>query len=92
MMLQNDRHLGSRCSRAGCQAPADFAINWRNPKIHSVDRVKVWHACRDHRDYLAAFLEARSFPVAVEPFMPPAEEVRGATKPGGHDTATAARE
>jgi hypothetical protein len=54
-----------RCSRAGCSAQATFAINWRNPKIHSADRVKVWLACDEHRGYLAEYLGARSFPVIV---------------------------
>ena len=54
-----------RCSRAGCQSPAEFSVNWRNPKIHAADRVKVWLACGEHRDFLAGYLEARSFPVSV---------------------------
>jgi hypothetical protein len=55
-----------RCSRAGCGELATFSINWRNPKIHSADRVKVWLACDDHRDYLREFLLARNFPVLVD--------------------------
>ena len=57
---------GSReCSRAGCRAEAVHAISWRNPKIHSADRVKVWHACEEHVDYLRDYLDTRDFPVIV---------------------------
>jgi hypothetical protein len=60
--------VGPRCSRAGCDSAATFTVNWRNPKIHSADRVKVWLACDDHADYLRDFLGARDFPVLVAPF------------------------
>lgn len=53
------------CSRAGCNMRASWRVEWRNPKIHTEDRVKVWLACDDHVDYLREFLGARSFPVAV---------------------------
>lgn len=58
---------GERCSRAGCSAPAVFAVNWRNPRIHSLDRVKVWLACDEHVDYLRNYLASRDFPVEVTP-------------------------
>jgi hypothetical protein len=54
-----------RCSRAGCTETATFNVNWRNPKIHGLDRVKVWLACDEHRDFLREFLLARNFPVVV---------------------------
>lgn len=54
-----------RCSAAGCGARADWRVNWRNPRIHDVDRVKVWLACGDHRDTLADYLGTRGFPVVV---------------------------
>lgn len=57
-----------RCSRAGCDSVATFSVNWRNPKIHAADRVKVWLACDEHADYLREYLEARDFPVAVTAF------------------------
>ena len=57
-----------RCSRAGCDAPATSTVNWRNPKIHSTDRVKVWLACDEHVEYLREFVLARDFPVIVAPF------------------------
>jgi hypothetical protein len=57
-----------RCSRAGCRESANWNVQWRNPRIHGPDRVKVWLACDEHRDYLHDYLAARSFPVAVTPF------------------------
>jgi len=53
------------CSRAGCRAAARWRIDWRNPRIHGVDRTKTWVACDEHRDYLRDFLTARDFPVSV---------------------------
>jgi hypothetical protein len=53
------------CSRAGCLERATFRVEWRNPKIHTEDRVKVWLACDDHVEYLREFLAARQFPVRV---------------------------
>lgn len=54
-----------RCSRAGCDAPADWNVNWRNPRIHGPERVKVWLACAEHREFLEGYLSSRGFPVAV---------------------------
>jgi hypothetical protein len=53
------------CSRAGCSERANWRLEWRNPKIHSADRVKVWLACDDHVDFLREFLAAREFPLKV---------------------------
>jgi hypothetical protein len=53
------------CSRAGCSNAATVTVNWRNPRIHSPERVKVWLACDDHSDYLRDYLSARDFPVVV---------------------------
>ena len=53
------------CSRAGCTEEAAWNVNWRNPRIHGADRVKVWVACEVHRDYLEQYLTARDFPVVV---------------------------
>lgn len=36
-------------------------LNWRNPKIHSENRVKAWLACAEHSEYLRNYLEARNF-------------------------------
>jgi len=54
-----------QCSRAGCTEVATRSVNWRNPKIHGLERVKVWSACDEHVDYLSDFLLARDFPVVV---------------------------
>ena len=55
------------CSRAGCRSAAAWNVNWRNPRIHSVDRVKVWLACDEHVEYLRDYLATRDFPVVVTP-------------------------
>jgi len=55
------------CSRAGCRADAQWNVNWRNPRIHGPERVKVWLACDEHREYLSQYLAARDFPVVVTP-------------------------
>jgi hypothetical protein len=57
----------TRCSAAGCTGPAQWRINWRNPRIHTVDRVKVWLSCDAHRDHLTGYLGSRGFPVVVTP-------------------------
>jgi len=56
-----------RCSRAGCTRDATFTVNWRNPRIHSEDRVKVWLACDEHSEYLRDYLATRGFPVQLAP-------------------------
>ena len=53
------------CSRAGCDRAATSTVNWRNPKIHDASRVKVWHACDEHVEYLRDYLAQRNFPVVV---------------------------
>ena len=64
-----------RCSRAGCTADATRNVNWRNPRIHGADRVKVWLACDEHAEYLSGYLEARDFPVVVTPLGQTVERV-----------------
>ena len=54
-----------RCSRAACTADAVWSVNWRNPRIHSPDRVKVWLACEEHVAFLRDYLASRDFPVNV---------------------------
>lgn len=53
------------CSRAGCSDTANWWVNWRNPRIHAEDRVKVWLACDAHVDFLRDYLATRDFPVQV---------------------------
>jgi hypothetical protein len=55
------------CSAKGCRQPAEFALYWRNPKLHTADRRKTWTACAEHREHLAQFLSARDFLLEVEP-------------------------
>lgn len=57
----------TRCSRAGCRLDAEWTIAWRNPRIHTPDRVKIWLACTDHREFLSDYLASRGFPVVVVP-------------------------
>lgn len=54
-----------RCSRVRCRESAQWAIVWRNPKLHHGDRRKVWLACDAHREVLREFLEARNFPLEI---------------------------
>jgi hypothetical protein len=58
----------SKCSRAGCSEQTEHLIIWRNPKIHTEDRVKTWGACKDHREFLIDYLSARDFFLREEPF------------------------
>jgi hypothetical protein len=74
----DDEGFTPRCSRAGCDSTATTTVNWRNPKIHGVDRIKVWLACDEHRDFLRDFLEARNFPVVLAPFGTPVTDLSNA--------------
>jgi hypothetical protein len=57
------------CSRAGCRTDASWQVIWRNPRIHTPERRKVWLACDEHADYLRDYLAARDFPVELAPFV-----------------------
>lgn len=63
------------CSSAGCAAAAVWRINWRNPRIHTPDRVKVWLACDAHRESLRDYLATRGFPVLVSDMDSPVDLV-----------------
>ncbi|NHI16767.1 hypothetical protein G8E01_06150 [Microbacterium sp. CBS5P-1] len=54
-----------QCSRAGCREGASLSVVWRNPRIHTAERRKVWLACAEHAPYLHDFLASRGFPVAI---------------------------
>jgi hypothetical protein len=43
------------------------ALVWNNPKVHTPDREKLWHACDEHRTSLSQFLELRGFLIRVDP-------------------------
>lgn len=49
------------CSRRGCTAPAVWALEWNNPRVHAPDRLKTWTACDAHREHLTDFLASRGF-------------------------------
>ena len=53
------------CSAKGCRRTAAHAVVWRNPKLHSAQRRKVWLACDEHRQSLADFLALRGFLIEV---------------------------
>jgi hypothetical protein len=55
---------------------ATTAIEWRNPRIHTGDRVKVWLACDEHVAVLRDFLAARAFPLEVKGVGAPTDPVR----------------
>jgi hypothetical protein len=56
-----------RCSAKGCRAPAGWALEWNNPKLHEPGRRKTWLACDAHREHLSGFLAARGFLRTVRP-------------------------
>ena len=58
------------CSRAGCRSTATRQVVWRNPRIHTVDREKIWLACDEHVGFLRDYLAARDFPVTVREGLP----------------------
>lgn len=65
-LAQGEREFSEpTCSRASCQEPATVRIEWRNPRIHSPERIKIWLACDEHRSYLEGFLSARNFPLRI---------------------------
>ena len=57
----------TNCSRAGCRELASWRLDWRNPRIHTEDRVKTWLACDEHVGFLRDFLATRDFPLRVSP-------------------------
>jgi hypothetical protein len=61
----DEEGLAPTCSKAGCRERAKWNVNWRNPRIHTKDRVKVWLACDEHRAFLHDYLATRDFPVIV---------------------------
>lgn len=66
------------CSRAGCRSDASWQVVWRNPRIHTPDRRKIWLACDEHGEYLRDYLAARDFPVELSPFLASTEHAPNA--------------
>lgn len=64
-----------QCSSSGCISSAAWRVNWRNPRVHPADRVKVWLACDAHRATLADYLGTRGFPVLVSALDAPVDVV-----------------
>ncbi len=62
------------CAAKGCRAVAVWALQWRNPKLHTPDRRKTWLACDIHRESLAGFLDARGFLIETIPLE--ADQIR----------------
>ena len=49
-LAQGEREFPeTTCSRASCEEPATVRIEWRNPRIHTTERIKIWLACEEHR-------------------------------------------
>lgn len=59
-----------RCSARDCLEPAGWDLLWRNPRLHTPERRKVWLACPEHRTSLGDFLDARGFLVETLPHDP----------------------
>ncbi len=55
------------CSAKACGVTATDAVIWRNPKIHTPARRKVWAACPEHRESLRTFVDLRGFLIEVIP-------------------------
>ena len=49
------------CSAKDCRAPATHVVLWNNPKVHTPDREKPWHACDTHVSTLSEYLSVRGF-------------------------------
>lgn len=57
------------CSAKACRSRATRAVVWRNPRLHTPGRRKVWLTCPEHEQHLSDFVGARGFlldVVAVE--------------------------
>lgn len=72
-MLANNASLlrDAKCSRAGCSSSAEQLLDWRNPKVHAIDRVKTWAACAAHTAFLSEYLSVREFLIATRPIDAP---------------------
>ncbi len=55
------------CSAKGCRETATHAVVWNNPKLHTPDREKIWHACDAHQVTLGEYLDVRGFLLRIDP-------------------------
>ena len=62
------------CSAKACRQPAAHAVVWNNPKLHTPEREKVWHACDEHVQHLSQFVQIRGFLIRVDSLAEAAEE------------------
>ena len=58
------------CSARGCTAAASWDQVWRNPRLHTPERRKVWLGCEEHQASLGDFLGTRGFLIEVLPHDP----------------------
>lgn len=72
--LVEDQAPVPQCSRAACNNAAEYRLEWRNPRIHTEDRVKIWLACGTHLDFLRGFLDTRGFPMRIADVHDPVNE------------------
>ena len=62
------------CSAKACRQPATHAVVWNNPKLHTPDREKIWHACDLHVEHLSQFVQIRGFLIRVDSLAEAAQE------------------
>ena len=62
------------CSAKACRQPATHAVVWNNPKLHTPDREKIWHACDLHVEHLSHFVQIRGFLLRVDSLAEAAKE------------------
>ena len=55
------------CSAKACRREATWGLLWNNPRLHTVERRKVWLGCDEHRVSLSDFLSLRGFLKDVVP-------------------------
>ncbi|MBQ1442646.1 MAG: hypothetical protein IIZ13_02215 [Renibacterium sp.] len=56
-----DGPVAAQCSRKGCRSGARWNLRWNNPKVHTPERLKIWSACDEHREWLEDYLKLRGF-------------------------------
>ncbi len=72
-LVDESKHV-PQCSRAACSNPATRRLEWRNPRIHTEERIKIWLSCDEHFEFLRGFLDSRNFPLRIADVHDPANE------------------